>query len=103
MFENLQNIIPKITHHLNINSQLVSASVCTFCRQILQSDYPELAKYIQVISFSNNKIKIKGANNLILEEIRYMKSDLLNKVNEKIQENPLIASNKVTEIQVITG
>jgi hypothetical protein len=103
MFENLQNIIPKITHHLNINSQLVSASICTFCRQILQADYPELAKYIQVVSFSNNTVKIKGANNLILEEIRYMKADLICKVNYKIQANPLLASNKVTEIQVITG
>ena len=101
MFENLQNIIPKITHQLNINQQLVSASVCSFCREILANDYSELAKYIEVISFQDKTVKLKGANNLILEEIRYIKSDLIIKINEKLQANPLLASHKVSEIKVI--
>lgn len=98
MFEGFQKFVPKITNQLNLNTQLASATICSYCRQIIQNDYPELAPHLNVISFKQGTLKIQGANNLILNELNYIKLALISKINSQIEKNALLQHLRVSNI-----
>jgi hypothetical protein len=98
MFENFQNFVPKISHQLNLNKQLVSSTICHISREELRNNFPEIAEHIVIVSFSEGVLKVKASNNTVLSELHYIKTDLKEKINLRISENALLKAIKLKNI-----
>lgn len=96
MFEGFQNFIPQISNRLNLTQSLEASQICTVARQIIQSDYPELAEHLNVASFNKKQLKIHVNSPVIANELHYKKQALLSQINQKLGkklvENILISS-----------
>jgi hypothetical protein len=98
MFENFQNFVPKISHQLNLNKQLVGSTICHIAREELSNNFPKIAEHIIVVSFSEGVLKVKAANSTVLSELHYIKPELTEKINLRISENPLLKTIKLKNI-----
>lgn len=98
MFENFQNFVPKISHQLKVNQELVAATICHLARETIKQELPEIANQIEIVSFIKGTLKIKATSNIVLQELHYSWTKLQEQINTKINSNPLLSGQKIEKL-----
>ena len=77
------NIIKKLLKNQKLDGRLQELDVLNYCEEVLGKN---LMKYIGDLSFRKGRLVIKVKSAVVRNELFFQKSEILKKINEKIEE-----------------